>query len=38
MNIYWLGLDENVGGIAYPSLFRIADALETAKGVIDRLG
>jgi mannan endo-1,4-beta-mannosidase len=30
-NIYWLGLDENVGGIAYPTRFRIADALETAK-------
>jgi mannan endo-1,4-beta-mannosidase len=30
-NIYWLGLDENVGGIAYPTRFRITDALLTAK-------
>jgi mannan endo-1,4-beta-mannosidase len=30
-NIYWLGLDQNVGGIAYPTRFRIDDALETAK-------
>jgi mannan endo-1,4-beta-mannosidase len=30
-NIYWLGLDQNVGGIAYPTPFRIADALETAR-------
>jgi mannan endo-1,4-beta-mannosidase len=30
-NIYWLGLDENVGGIAYPTDFRIQDALQTAK-------
>jgi mannan endo-1,4-beta-mannosidase len=30
-NIYWLGLDENVGHIAYPSKFRIKDALITAK-------
>ena len=30
-NIYWLGLDENVGGIAYPTHFRISDALETAR-------
>ncbi len=29
-NIYWLGLDENVGGIAYPSPFRMSDALQTA--------
>ncbi len=29
-NIYWLGLDENVGGIAYPTDFRIRDALRTA--------
>lgn len=29
-NIYWLGLDENVGGIAYPTDFRIRDALKTA--------
>lgn len=30
-NIYWAGLDENVGGVAYPTDFRISDALETAK-------
>jgi mannan endo-1,4-beta-mannosidase len=32
-NIYWLGLDENVNGIHYPSHFRILDALETAQGM-----
>ena len=30
-NIYWLGLDENVGGINYPTPFRIDDALATAQ-------
>jgi len=30
-NIYWLGLDENVGSISYPTEFRIDDALDTAK-------
>jgi hypothetical protein len=30
-NIYWLGLDENVGGVAYPTNFRVTDALSTAK-------
>ena len=25
-NMYWLGLDENVGGIAYPTRFRVDDA------------
>ena len=29
-NIYWLGLDENVGGIDYPTYFRIKDALDPA--------
>ncbi|MBC7724115.1 MAG: cellulase family glycosylhydrolase [Burkholderiaceae bacterium] len=29
-NAYWLGLDENVGGVDYPTLFRIKDALDTA--------
>lgn len=29
-NIYWLGLDENTGSIAYPSHFRVDDALDTA--------
>lgn len=28
------GLDENVDGIQYPSIFRISDALETAKGIL----
>jgi hypothetical protein len=32
-NIYWLGLDENVGGIHYPTPFRIRDALTTAAGM-----
>ncbi|HEX8343904.1 MAG TPA: hypothetical protein VF657_04060, partial [Actinoplanes sp.] len=32
-NIYWLGLDENVGGVAYPTYFRIDDALRTAKAM-----
>jgi len=29
-NIYWLGLDENVGGVDYPTAFRIADTLDAA--------
>ncbi|HEX8632292.1 MAG TPA: cellulase family glycosylhydrolase, partial [Catenuloplanes sp.] len=32
-NIYWLGLDENVGGVDYPTYFRIDDALRTAKAM-----
>ena len=32
-NIYWLGLDENVGGVDYPTFFRIRDALDTAKAM-----
>ncbi|MEV4351649.1 cellulase family glycosylhydrolase [Actinoplanes sp. NPDC049596] len=32
-NIYWLGLDENVGGVDYPTQFRIRDALDTAKAM-----
>jgi hypothetical protein len=32
-NIYWLGLDENVGGVDYPTPFRIRDALDTAKAM-----
>jgi hypothetical protein len=32
-NCYWLGLDENVGGIAYPTQFRVDDALETAENM-----
>ena len=30
-NIYWLGLDENVDGLDYPTTFRVDDALATAK-------
>lgn len=30
-NLYWLGLDENVGGVDYPTFFRIKNALDTAK-------
>lgn len=29
-NIYWLGLDENVGGIDWPTPFRVTNALDTA--------
>lgn len=29
-NIYWLGLDENVNGVDYPTSFRIENALDTA--------
>lgn len=29
-NIYWLGLDENVGGIDWPTPFRVINALDTA--------
>lgn len=32
-NAYWLGLDENVGGVHYPTKFRVTDALETAAGL-----
>jgi mannan endo-1,4-beta-mannosidase len=30
-NAYWLGLDQNDGGINYPTHFRVDDALATAK-------
>jgi mannan endo-1,4-beta-mannosidase len=30
-NIYWLGLDENVGYIDWPTEFRVINALDTAK-------
>lgn len=30
-NIYWLGLDENVGGYDYPTQFRVDDAMATAQ-------
>lgn len=29
-NIYWLGLDENVGGVDWPTPFRVDNALDTA--------
>ncbi|MGO4109838.1 glycoside hydrolase 5 family protein [Paenibacillus sp. YAF4_2] len=29
-NIYWLGLDENVGGVDWPTTFRVCNALDTA--------
>jgi len=29
-NIYWLGLDENVGGIDWPTPLRVTNALDTA--------
>lgn len=29
-NIYWLGLDENVDGIQYPTEFRVKNVLDTA--------
>lgn len=32
-NIYWLGLDENVGGVNYPTPFRVDDALTTAEAM-----
>jgi len=30
-NIYWLGLDGNTGSVAYPTHFRVDDALATAQ-------
>ncbi len=32
-NVYWLGLDENVSGIHYPTHFRIDDALTSAEAM-----
>ena len=32
INAYWLGLDENEGGIAYPTQYRITDAMTTISG------
>lgn len=32
-NVYWLGLDENVDGVHYPTKFRIEDALATTAGL-----
>ena len=29
-NIYWMGLDENVNGVAHPTHFRITGALHTS--------
>lgn len=33
-NLYWLGLDENEGGVAYPTHFRVTDALTTIAGIL----
>jgi hypothetical protein len=33
-NAYWLGLDENEGGIALPTHFRVTDALTTLAGLL----
>lgn len=30
-NMYWLGLDENVGGVAYPTQYRVNDAFSSAR-------
>ncbi len=30
-NVYWLGLDENVDGVDYPTHFRVNDALTAAE-------
>src|SRR5690349_2973555 len=32
-NMYWLGLDENVGGLDYPTHFRVDDAFATAEAM-----
>ena len=32
-NIYWLGLDGNLGSVAYPTHFRVDDALVTAQAM-----
>jgi hypothetical protein len=32
-NMYWLGLDENVGGVDYPTTFRIWDGLRAAQAL-----
>ena len=32
-DMYWLGLDENEGGIHYPTQYRIRDGLTTAAGM-----
>eukprot|EP01044_Picomonas_judraskeda_P010151 COSAG03_NODE_1288_length_4397_cov_11.788041_4_plen_122_part_00 len=32
-NMYWLGLDENEGGVDYPTKYRIEDGLRTAVGM-----
>ena len=32
-NVYWLGLDENVGGVNYPTHFRVDDALTSAEAM-----
>lgn len=32
-NIYWLGLDENVDGVNWPTPFRVTNALDTAQAM-----
>lgn len=32
INTYWLGLDENEGGVEYPTHFRITDVMQTISG------
>ena len=34
VNLYWLGLDENEGGIHLPTPFRVTDGLTTVAGVL----
>lgn len=34
INAYWLGLDENEGGVHYPTQFRITDGLATIAGFL----
>ena len=33
-NLYWLGLDENEDGVAYPTPFRVTDGLTTVAGLL----
>lgn len=34
LNLYYLGLDENEGGVHYPTKFRVTDGLETVAGFL----
>ena len=34
INLYWLGLDENEGGVHLPTPFRITDGLTTVAGIL----